>query len=64
MLNACERRLIAFNLANAASSFHQHDREASELAEWVADRENRVVFGSGRKRRRRAKVDPGATPIR
>ena len=45
MLNAYEQRLMAFYLANAASSLHHRDREASELADWMADRENRVVFG-------------------
>ena len=40
MLNAYEQRLMAFYLANAAS----------DLAEWIADRENRTAFGS-RKRR-------------
>ena len=49
MLNAYEQRLMAFYLANAASALHHRDREASDLAEWVADRENRVAFG-GRKR--------------
>ena len=45
MLNAYEQRLIAFYLANAAAALHHRDREASDLAEWVADRENRVAFG-------------------
>ena len=45
MLNAYERRLIAFYLANAATALHHRDREASDLAEWIADRENRVAFG-------------------
>ena len=45
MLNAYEQRLMAFYLANAAASLHHRDREASDLAEWVADRENRVAFG-------------------
>ena len=49
MLNAYEQRLMAFYLANAASALHHRDREASDLADWVADRENRVAFG-GRKR--------------
>ena len=57
MLNACERRLLAFYLANAASSLHHCDREAEALAEWIADRENRTVFGSGRKRRRTHRTD-------
>ena len=50
MLNACEQRLMAFYLANAAPALHHRDREASDLAEWIADRENRTAFGS-RKRR-------------
>ena len=49
MLNAYEQRLMAFYLANAASALHHRDREASDLADWIADRENRVAFG-GRKR--------------
>ena len=59
MLTACERRLLAFYLANAASGLHHRDREAEALAEWIADRENRVAFGSGRKRRRTRRTDPG-----
>ena len=50
MLSAYEQRLVAFYLANAASALHHRDREASDLAEWIADRENRMAFGS-RKRR-------------
>ena len=38
MLNAYEQRLVAFYLANAASALHHRDREASDLADWVADR--------------------------
>ena len=45
MLNAYEQRLMAFYLANAAAALHHRDREASDLAEWIADRENRVAFG-------------------
>ena len=45
MLNASARRLMAFYLANAAAALHHRDREASDLAEWIADRENRVAFG-------------------
>ena len=48
MLNAYEQRLLAFYLANAAAALHLRDREASDLADWIADRENRVAFG-GRK---------------
>ena len=36
MLAACERRLLAFYLANATSSLHHRDREAAAIAEWVA----------------------------
>ena len=32
MPTACERRLLAFYLANAASGLHHRDREASALA--------------------------------
>ena len=45
MLNAYEQRLMAFYLANAAAALHHRDREASDLAEWIADRENRTAFG-------------------
>ena len=45
MLNAYELRLLAFYLANAAAALHHRDREASDLADWIADRENRVAFG-------------------
>ena len=45
MLTACERRLIAFYLANAASRLHHQDREAAELAGWIADRDNLMAFG-------------------
>ena len=38
MPTAYERYLIAFYLANAVSRLHHRDREASALAEWVADR--------------------------
>ena len=49
MLNAYEQRLMAFYLANAAAALHHRDREAADLADWIADRENRVAFG-GRRR--------------
>ena len=52
MLTAHERHLLAFYLANAASGLHHCDREASALAEWVADRENRVARGRRSKRSR------------
>ena len=45
MPNAYEQRLVAFYLANAAAALHHRDREASDLADWIADRENRVAFG-------------------
>ena len=45
MLNAYEQRLMAFYLANAASALHHRDREAADLADWIADRENRAAFG-------------------
>ena len=56
MMNAYERRLIALYLANAAAFLHHRDPEASELAEWVADRDNRAAFGNRRKRLRRRSV--------
>ena len=60
MLTAYERHLLAFYLANAASGLHHRDREASALAEWVADRENRVARGrrSKRSRLRGMELDP------
>ena len=58
MLTACERRLVAFYLANAASRLHHQDREASELAGWIADRDNRVVFETGRRQPRLRHPDP------
>ena len=58
MMNAYERRLIALYLANAAAFLHHRDPEASELAEWVADRDNRAAFGNRRKRLRRRSVEP------
>ena len=57
MLTACERRLLVFYLANAASGLHHRDPEAAALAEWIAGRENRVAFGSGRKRHRTRRTD-------
>ncbi len=48
MLTAYERHLIAFYLANAAGRLHHRDREASALAEWIKDRDNRSAYG-GRK---------------
>ena len=52
MLNAYEQRLTAFYLSNAATRFHHRDPEATELADWLECRENRLVF-PGRRRRRR-----------
>ena len=43
MLTAYEGHLLACYLANAVTGLHHRDREASALAEWVADRENRVA---------------------
>ena len=44
MLNAYEHHLIAFYLANAAGRVHHRDREASALAEWIEDRDNRSAY--------------------
>ena len=51
MLNAYEQRLAAFYLSNAAARFHYRDPEATELADWLERREDRLVF-PGRRRRR------------
>ena len=51
MLNAYEQRLAAFYLSNTAARFHYRDPEATELADWLDCRENRLVF-PGRRRRR------------
>ena len=45
LLTTYEQRLIAFYLANAATRLRHHDPEASELADWLARRENRAAFG-------------------
>ena len=45
MPTACEGHLPACCLANAAAGLHHRDREASSLAEWVADRKHRVARG-------------------
>ncbi len=50
MLTTYEQRLIAFYLSNAAARLHLHDPEASELADWLARRENRAAFGGSRRR--------------
>ena len=52
MLTPYERHLLACYLANAASGLHHRDREASALAEWVTDRENRLACGRRSKRSR------------
>ena len=48
MSTAYERHLIVFYLANAAGRLHHRDREASALADWIADRDNRSAY-DGRK---------------
>ncbi len=54
MLTAYEKHLLAHYLANAASRLRRRDPEASELAEWVANREHRIALsGPGRRRPRR-----------
>ena len=57
MLTAYERHLLAVWLSNAVSSLHHRNEEASALATWVAERENRTVFASTRKRRRRGRPE-------
>ena len=58
MLTAYERRLLAFYLANAASRLHYRDCEASNLADWVADRANGVsTFGTMCRRSRVGDMD-------
>ena len=59
MLNAYEQRLVAFYLANAAAALHHRDREASDLVDWITDRENRVAFGGSKKRRALARGGTG-----
>ncbi len=44
MPTAYERHLIASYLSNAAGRLHHRDREASALAEWIADRDNRSAY--------------------
>ncbi len=53
MLTAYERHLLTRYLANAASGLRRRDPEASALAGWVADGENRVALGRRGRRRRR-----------
>ena len=57
MLTAYEQHLLASYLVNAASSLHHRDPEASELAEWVADKANRIARGRNRRRFRRQWAD-------
>ena len=60
MLPAWEGRLLVCHLANAALGLNHCDREASALAEWVADRENPVARGRRRKpfRQHGMELDP------
>ena len=51
MLNAYEQHLLASCLVNAASSRHHRDPQASPLAEWVADKANRIARGRRNRRR-------------
>ena len=48
MLTAYERHLIAFYLANAAERFHHRDREATDLAGWIAGSDRRHAFDGRR----------------
>ena len=57
MLTAYERHLLAGYLANAASRLHHLNEEASALATWIAERENRIAFGSKRRRHRRRRLE-------
>ena len=57
MLTAYERHLLAVYLSNAASSLHHRNEEASALATWVADRENRIEFASKRRRNHRRRLE-------
>ena len=49
MSTAYERHLIIFYLANVAGRLHHRDREASALADWIANRDNRSAY-DGRNR--------------
>ena len=51
MLNAYERHLLVFYLANAVSRLHYRDRSASELFEWLAEGDHGLVFRRARRRR-------------
>ena len=57
MLSTYEQHLLASYFVNAASSLHHRDPEASELAEWVADKANRIARGRNRRRFRRQWAD-------
>ncbi|MDD9982289.1 MAG: hypothetical protein OXU81_13175 [Gammaproteobacteria bacterium] len=57
MLSTYEQHLLASYLVNVASSLHHRDPEASELAEWVADKASRIARGRNRRRFRRHGVD-------
>ncbi len=46
MLTAYERHLLACYLANAASGLSHRDREAANLASWVAEKDNRIALGA------------------
>ena len=48
MPTAYERHLISFYLANAARRLCHRDREASALADWIADRDNRSAYDGGK----------------
>ena len=52
MLNAYERRLVAFYLSNAADRLHHLDPEATELADWLERGDDRLVFPERSRRRR------------
>ena len=56
MLTTCERRLLAFYLANAASGLHHRDREASALA--VASSAGAQSPATPRRR-----IQPGFAPV-
>ena len=60
MLNAYEQRLMSFYLANATAALHHRDREAADLADWIADRENRAAFGGRRHSRSQPCFAPNA----
>ena len=58
MLTAYENFLIISYLANVAAGLNHRDPEARELIDWVADRENRIVFGAKKRRHRRRHRNP------